>query len=77
MDIEKLGKDLLQGEGADKLRSLADSPEAKKISTMIDEASLRKAASTGDTATLTSMLAQVLGSPEGQKLKSQLDGLMK
>ena len=75
--IEKMGKEILDGANGAKLRSLAGTPEAQKIGRMVDTAALKAAAESGDTETVKNVLAKVLATDEGKKLAAQLGGLMK
>lgn len=71
-DIESMGKELLKGTDTKKLKAIADSENGKKISQMIDQAELQRAAKTGDSAALQRILNQVLSTNEGKQLADQL-----
>lgn len=67
-EIEKL----LKSEKGQAIKGLADSPEAKILSGMIDVKSVEKAAANGDMETLRGVLASVLKTDEGKKLAEKL-----
>ena len=54
------------------LRSVADSPEGKRVMAGLDGAALSEAAAKGDGETLRRILGQVLSSPEGKALAEQV-----
>jgi hypothetical protein len=71
-DIESMGKELLKGADTQKLKAIAVSENGKKISQMVDQGELERAAKTGDTAALQRILHQVLSTNEGKQLADQL-----
>lgn len=75
-DFERIGRELERQGKAEKLKSLADSEEGKAISQMIDADAVRKAAKSGDTAALKTILSQVLATSEGQRLAENLKKAM-
>jgi len=74
--FEKMGQSLLKGENGQKLRSLAQTPEAQKIGKMVDTEALRAAAESGDTETVKNVLAGVLATDEGKRIAALLGSLM-
>ena len=60
-----------------KLVEAADSEEGRKLASIIDTAAVEKAAKSGDSAALKSILSQVLSSPEGQALAKKISDAMK
>ena len=77
MDFEKVGKELQKSGKADKMKSLADSAEAKRLSSMIDSKAVEKAAKSGDADALKGILKQVLDTDEGKRLAQMLGEAMK
>ena len=75
-DFESMGKQLMADPRAKQLMDLAESPEGKKISAMLDQQELERAAKSGDTAALKNILSQVLRTGEGQRLAEQLSKAM-
>ena len=71
-DIESMGKELLKGADTKKLKAIAESENGKKVSQMVDQAELQRAAKAGDTASLQRILSQVLRTNEGKQLADQL-----
>lgn len=77
MDIEKLSRELERSGKAEKLRAVADTPEGRRLSNMIDPAAVTKAAQSGDTEAMRDILKQVLSTNEGQSLARMLGEAMK
>lgn len=77
MDFEKVGKELQKSGKADKIKNLAGSEEAKRLSSMLDAKSVEKAALSGDADALKGMLKQVLSTDEGKRLAQMLGEAMK
>jgi len=75
-ELEKQGEKLLKGVNGELLKSLADTPEARTLSRIIDPGALQKAAAGGDGAALSAMLAKALSTGEGKKLAAQLNAIM-
>jgi hypothetical protein len=69
MDLEKLEREM---RGKSELKALADSPEGKALSAMVDERALRSAAKQGDADALGDILRQVLSTPEGKALAEKV-----
>ena len=67
---------LLSGKDREKLRSLADSPEARQLGSMIDPAAAEKAAKAGDVEALRGMMAQIMRTAEGRKLAESISKAM-
>lgn len=77
MDLEKLGRQWLQGEHAAQLQKLAESREGRMLAETLDISGLQKAAELGDARTLSSALQQILGTPEGRRLAEQVQKAVK
>lgn len=78
MDFEKVGKELQKSGKADKVvKSLANSEEAKRLSSMLDTKAVENAAKSGDAAALKGILKQVLDTDEGKRLAQMLGEAMK
>lgn len=77
MDIGKYSQEILRGKNSDALQKLAQGPEGQKIAGMVDMGAMEQAARRGDTAALSTMLQQVLATPEGQRLAAQVKRAVK
>ena len=71
-DIEKLGSELRKSGRSDALMKLAESPDGKAVSRLVDAESLSRAAKSGDTAALREILRGVLSTDEGRRLAEGL-----
>ncbi|HHU22908.1 MAG TPA: hypothetical protein GXZ52_05755 [Clostridiales bacterium] len=71
-DLNEIGKMLMNSSKADKIKAAANSPEAQKLSKIIDARSVEQAAKSGDMATLQKALAQVMSTEEGKRLAARL-----
>ena len=69
MDLDQLERRL---KGKDGLGALAGSPEGKAVSAQFDEAEVRAAAKSGDSAALQDILRRVLSTPEGRALAEKV-----
>ncbi len=67
-DFEKLSKEFMKSGKANSLGDLVGSAEGKKIGKMIDGEKLKKAAMSGDNATVSDIVGKVMATEEGQKL---------
>lgn len=67
-------KALLAGKDGEKLRALAETPEAQRLGNLIDPAEAEKAAKSGDVAAMREMMLRIMGTAEGKKL---VEGLSK
>lgn len=76
-DLEKLGKELRNGGQAERLKTLADSADGRKLSQMADRQALAEAAKRGDTAALQAMMSRLLATAEGQRLSAQVQELLR
>ena len=74
-DLEKLGEQLMTGKNADALRSLAASPEAKRLEAALDGTETAAALRSGDSAAISRLLKTVLATPEGRALAEKLSAL--
>lgn len=75
-DFESIGKQLMSDPRAEQLKRLADSADGKKITAMLDQNEVERAAKNGDTAALQKILTQVLSTGEGKRLAEQLSKTM-
>ena len=75
-DPEKLARELRRRGKDEDLRALADSADAKKLGAMIDGKEAERALRAGDSAALQQLLRGVLGTAEGRRLVTELQGLM-
>lgn len=75
-DLENIGKQLQKSGKANELRSLAESPEGKRISEMLDAKTVEQAAKSGDTAALQEILRKVLSTDDGKALARKLGAMM-
>ncbi len=71
-DIEKLGEELRKSGRSDALMELAQSPDGRAVSRLVDAAALGRAAKSGDTAALQDILRGVLSTDEGRRLAENL-----
>ena len=72
LDLERVNAQTEKSGKKDRLKSLADSPEGRAVSRMLDPAAVEKAAKSGDTAALQSILSDVLSTDEGKRLAERL-----
>ena len=70
--IEKLGSELRKSGRSEALMKLAESPDGKAVSRLVDAESLSRAAKSGDTAALREILRGVLSTDEGRRLAEGL-----
>lgn len=70
-------KALLSGKDGEKLRALADTPEAQRLGSLIDPAEAEKAARAGDMEAMRAMMQKIIGTAEGKKLMEGLSRAMK
>ena len=75
-DLEKLAQELRRRGKTEGLRALADSADGRKLGSMIDGEEAERALRSGDSAALQQLLRNVLGTDEGRRLVTQLQGLM-
>ena len=68
LDLERVNAEIEKSGKKDRLKSLADSAEGRAVSRMLDPAAVEKAAKSGDTAALQSILSDVLSTDEGKRL---------
>ncbi|NLW65270.1 MAG: hypothetical protein GXY26_03440 [Clostridiales bacterium] len=72
-DFEKLRKELLNGDKAQKVKNIVNSAEGKRIGKNIDGEALRKAAESGDQETLSNILGKVLSTDDGKDLVRRIE----
>ncbi len=75
-DLEKIGKQLEKSGKVNELRSLADSPEGKRLGSMLDAEKVEKAAKSGDMETLRGILKQVMSTEDGKTLAKKLSSML-
>ena len=75
-NFDKIKKQLLGSDKAGRLNNIANSADGTKISRMIDAEALERAAKSGDSAALQSMLTQVLNTDEGKRLAKNISEIM-
>ncbi len=76
LDLERVNAEIEKSGKKDRLKSLADSAEGRAVSRMLDPAAVEKAAKSGDTAALQSILSDVLNTDEGKRLAERLKKAM-
>ena len=76
LDLERVNAEIEKSGKKDRLKSLADSAEGRAVSRMLDPAAVEKAAKSGDTAALQSILSDVLRTDEGKRLAERLKKAM-
>lgn len=76
LDLERVNAEIEKSGKKDQLKSLADSAEGRAVSRMLDPAAVEKAAKSGDTAALQSILSDVLSTDEGKRLAERLKKAM-
>ena len=59
------------------LETLADSSDGQKVKAILEKSDLSAAMENGDTETMRSALAEILGTGEGQRLCSRLNEMLK
>jgi len=67
-DFDTLSKELMKGGKGKEIEQLANSPEGKKISGMVDGKALKNAVASGDSAAVSRILGQFLATDEGKSL---------
>lgn len=75
-DLESIGKLLQQSGKAPELRSIADSPEGRRLSGMLDAGQVEQAAKSGDIEALRGILQQVMSTEDGRALAKKLGSIM-
>lgn len=75
-DLEKMAQELRRRGKTEGIRALADSADGRKLGSMIDGEAAQRALRSGDSAALQQLLRGVLGTDEGRRLVTQLQGLM-
>lgn len=76
-NFEELGRELERRGKTEKLKALADSSEAQKLGQMLDVSEVERAARSGDSQALRSLLGSLLSTREGQRLAESVQQLMK
>lgn len=72
MDIEQLGRQLMNGKNAGELQRLASSEAGERLGAGLDGGAVERALRAGDTAALSDMLRGVLSTPEGRRFADQV-----
>ena len=75
-DLEDIGKMLQKSGKAPELRSIAESPEGKRLSGMLDANAVEKAAKSGDMEALRGILQQVMSTDDGKAIARKLGSMM-
>ena len=76
-NFEQLGRELQRSGKTDQIKALAASEDGEKLAGMIDRGALEKAAKSGDTEALRSLLGGVLCTEEGRRLAENVRRLMR
>lgn len=76
-NFSELEKQLRGNPNAERLMKAADCAEGRRLAQSLDQAAVERAAKSGDTATLQSILAQVMSTPDGKALAQKLQQAMK
>ncbi len=71
-NIEKLGEELRKSGRSDALMKLAQSPDGKAVSRLVDAETVGRAAKNGDMDALRDILRGVLSTEEGKRLAESL-----
>lgn len=71
-DFTKMSKELLKGGKAGEINKVVNSPEGKKIGSMVDGNALKKAVAEGDKDTMNRILSQILSTDEGKALAKRI-----
>lgn len=72
MDLEAMGRKLMEGADAGALRKLADSEAGRRLSARFDGEAAAEAVRQGDEAQMKAILQSVLRTPEGRELAERL-----
>lgn len=75
-DLRQVARELEQSGKGGAIQALADSPEGRRLGSMLDAQAAQQAVQTGDTAALQKMLGRVLATDEGRKLAENVRRLM-
>lgn len=76
LDMERISAELQKSGKADKLKTLAESEDGKAIQKMLDPDAVEKAARSGDTKAMQSIISSVLSTDEGKRLAESLKKAM-
>ncbi len=71
-NIERIGEELRKSGRSDELVKLAQSPDGKAVSRLVDADAVGRAAKSGDTEALWDILRGVLSTEEGRRLAESL-----
>lgn len=71
-DIERLGSELRKSGRSEALMKLAESPDGKAVSRLVDAETVGRAAKNGDMDALRDILRGVLSTEEGKRLAESL-----
>lgn len=75
-NFEKIGRELEKRGKTKDIKALAESADGQKLSRMIDPQAVERAAKSGDTEALRSLLGSLLSTAEGQRLAENVRRLM-
>lgn len=76
-NFDSLGKELMNGKNAEKIKELANSVEGQKIGGMIDTKAAERAIKSGDASAIQKILAQVLSTDEGKRFADEISRTIK
>ena len=76
-EFEEFAHKLEKSPQAGGIKAVANSAEARRVTSSLDTAAVERAAKTGDAAALKSILAQVLSTPDGKALAKKIQEAMK
>ncbi len=75
-NFSEMEQALLRSGKADRVRAIADSPDGQRLLERLDSSRIERAVQSGDSEALRSLLVEVLGTGEGQRLAKQLRDAM-
>lgn len=76
-NFEQLGMELERRGKTDKLKALAETEDVQKLGKMIDPGAVERAAKSGDSDALRTLLSSVLSTEEGRRLAQSVEQMMK
>ena len=76
-NLDQMREELRRSGQAERLQSLAASPEGQKLGRMLDRQAVEAALQRGDAAALQQALGPLLASAEGQRLSRELEKLFR
>lgn len=76
LDLERINSEIEKSGKKERLKDLAASSDGVAVGKMLDPSAVERAAKSGDTAALKSILSQVLDTAEGKRLAEKLKKAM-